>query len=214
MKGIKMKISGCVFDFGGVMTATTMPERVRQYAQKAGLDWGIFADGYERYRRLLDGDFLSFDEMYDLIFADAGIEIPPKVKAEIIESDMLSFTVRNEGTLAFMRSLKERGMKIGILTNMATAFVPRFRKCFHDFISLADAMVVSGEKKMFKPQKRIYELLQKLISLPGEELCFFDDVAANCEGARNASWHAIRFLSPDDASRKFDGLLESPASEA
>jgi FMN phosphatase YigB (HAD superfamily) len=204
-----MKISGCVFDFGGVMTKTTMPELVHKNAQALGLNWDIFIAGYDKYRRLLDGNFLSFEEMYDLIFADADVNVSAEDKASIIKSDKQSFVIRNEDTLQFMRSLKKSGMKIGILTNMATAFVPLFKKHFSDFLELADAVVISGEEKMFKPQKRIYQLLQERISLPGEELCFFDDVEANCEGAKKCSWKAVQFVNAEDASKNFEIIKRS-----
>ena len=33
------EISGVVFDFGGVMTLTTMPERVRAITEELGVPW-------------------------------------------------------------------------------------------------------------------------------------------------------------------------------
>ena len=94
-------------------------------------------------------------------------------------------------------------MKIGILTNMPPSMAPRFRKVFADFIALADAVVVSGEERMFKPQRRIYELLRSRIGLEPDELCFIDDVESNCEGARRSGWHAVRFVDNDQAARDF-----------
>ena len=204
-----MKITGCVFDFGGVMTATTMPERLRPIVSSLGVDWKILVDGYDRYRRLMDGDVISYETMYDLIFADAGVEVPADAVAAIIAEDMESYRSRNERTVEFMRSLKERGFKIGILTNMCTPFVPGFKKHFADFIELADAMVISGEERMFKPQRRIYDLLARRISLPAEELCFFDDVTANCEGARKAGWNCVQFANIDQAIGDFEKLLNA-----
>lgn len=90
---------------------------------------------------------------------------------------------------------------------MSSEFARRFRKVFADFIAVADAMVISGEEKMFKPQKRIYDLLGERIGLPAEELCFVDDAEANCEGARRAGWHCIQFESNEQAERDFRTLV-------
>ena len=106
-----------------------------------------------------------------------------------------------------MRSLKERGYKIGILTNMPTDFVPRFKKYFSDFIDLADAMVVSGEEKMFKPQRRIYRLMTERLQVEPGEICLFDDVEANCESARSCGWKAIRFSNVDQIAQEFEDLV-------
>ena len=56
---------------------------------------------------------------------------------------------------------------------------------------------------MFKPQRRIYDLLRERIALEPDELCFIDDVEMNCEGARRSGWHAVRFIDNDQVERDF-----------
>ena len=205
------EIKAVVFDFGGVMTTTTMPERVRACVEDFGIDWRHLEEGFAKYRRVMDGGFITIDEMYDLIWADADIKLSPEVKARILEEDSASFLegYRNERTLAWMKDLKSKGYRIGILTNMPFAFSLRFRKTFADFIALADAMVISSEERMFKPQKRIYDLLRERISLPAESLLFVDDVESNCAGARAAGWKALRFMDNDQVERDFASLVNA-----
>lgn len=188
-------MKGIVFDFGGVMTTTTMPERVRKVTEALGIPWSVIEEGFAKYRRLLDGGYYDLEALYDLIFAGANVEVRPEDLKKIVEEDTASYLYRNERTLEFMKALKAKGHKIGILTNMPPAFAVEFRKRFADFIELADALVISGEERMFKPQRRIYELLQKRIGLPAKELIFIDDVESNCQAARESSWQAIRFVS-------------------
>ena len=166
------------------------------------------ADGFAKYRRLMDGGFVTMDEMYDLIWADADIALKPEQKARILEEDYASFLegYRNMRTLEWMKALKASGRKIGILTNQPVDFAVRFRKVFPDFIAVADAMVISGDERMFKPQRRIYDLLAARIGLKPENLCFVDDVESNCEGARRAGWKAIRFEDNAQVERDF-GIL-------
>ena len=182
---------------------------MRKCTDEFGIDWKHLADGFAKYRRLMDGGFITMDEMYDLIWADADIALAPEQKARILEEDYASFLegYRNPKTLEWMRELKAAGYRIGILTNMPPAFVPHFRRVFADFIAVADATVISGEEGMFKPQKRIYDLLRERIALPAEELCFIDDVEENCEGARRAGWHAVRFEGNDRVERDFRRLV-------
>lgn len=206
-------VKGVVFDFGGVMTTTTMPSRVKKVTDEFGLDWNIFEQGFGKYRRLMDGGFITIDEMYDLILADADISLPEDLRARILKEDNASFLdgYRNLKTLEWMRSIKSSGLKIGILTNMYPAFAALFRKVYADFIELADAMVISGEARMFKPQRRIYALLQQRIGLDADELCFIDDVEMNCEGARASGWHAIRFVDNEQVIRDFDERFGRPS---
>ena len=196
-------ISAVVFDFGGVMTTTTMPERVRRLVGELGIDWAIFERGFAKYRRQMDGDFITMDEMYAKIWADAGVAISPEIQAKITAEDQASYLYRNEKTLRWMKSLKAAGYRLGILTNMPTSFAGLFREHFADFIALADALVISGEEHKFKPNADIYELLRSRIGLPADELCFIDDVEANCEGARKDGWKAIRFESNEQVEADF-----------
>ena len=213
-------VRAVVFDFGGVMTTTTMPERVRKCAKEYDLDWNVLADGFARYRRLTDGGYMTLEQMYDVIWADADITLTPEQQARILAEDRASFLedYMNRRTLEWMRELKAKGYKIGILTNMPPAFAPHFRRVFGDYIALADAMVISGDEGMYKPQRRIYELLKQRIGLHVDELCFIDDVEANCEGARRCGWQAIRFESNAQVERDFaqrfmseDGVAPCPS---
>ena len=202
------EIRAVVLDFGGVMTTTTMPERVRACVTDFGIDWRHLEEGFAKYRRVMDGGFITIDEMYDLIWADADITLSDDVKARILEEDYASFLegYRNEKTLAWMKSLKADGYLLGILTNMPLPFSLRFRKTFADFIALADAMVISSEERMFKPQKRIYELMRERLGLPAGSIVFVDDVESNCAGARAAGWKAIRFAGNEQIQRDFAAL--------
>ncbi len=201
-----MAIRGVVFDFGGVITKLTMPDFVRPIMEELGVPWSLLEEGFGQYRRLMDGDLMTMGEMYVRIFAEAGLAFPDEVVERIVDRDQASYTLRNEETVRFMKELKERGFRIGILTNMCRSFVPRFRENFADAIALADALVISGDERMHKPEKRIYELLRERIGLEAGELCFFDDVEMNCDGARKDGWHCIRFRDIAQAKADFEAL--------
>ena len=205
------RVTACVFDFGGVMTPSLMPELVRPVVAELGVDWNDVVLGYARHRRLMDGDMITMEEMYRRIWAEIGLELSPADLERIVAADRESFIARDEGTLSFMRALKSRGYGIGILTNMPTSFAPYFRRVFADYVALADAVVISGEEHLFKPMREIYDLMKERMGRPAGELCFFDDVEANCQGARDAGWHAIRFLSSVQAGRDFDSLVAGGA---
>lgn len=200
-------IRAVVFDFGGVMTTMTMPERVRPLVEGLGLEWSVLEAGFQRYRRQMDGDLITMDEMYARIWADAGLSVAPDLQARIIKEDMASYLYRNEATLEWMKALKARGYRLGILTNMCTTFAKLFREHFPDFIALADAMVISGEEHLYKPQREIYDLVVERLGCPAEEICFIDDVEGNCQGARDAGWQAVRFTSTAEAAEALEELL-------
>ena len=203
-----MKISAVVFDFGGVMTTSTMPRRVVALAEEKGIDWNVFARGFDAHRLDYDSGRITLEEMYERIWRDAGVEVSVETNAAFMTADDESWRCRNEKTLEWMKSLKARGFKIGILTNMAPKFARvHFRPDFADFIALADAMVISGDEGLVKPQREIYDLLRERIGLPAEELCFIDDVEKNVNGARTAGWNAIRFVMNEQAAADFEKMI-------
>ena len=207
-----MKTSAVVFDFGGVMTTSTMPQRVMALAKEKGIDWSVFVDGFDAHRLDYDAGRITLEELYARIWADAGLSVSDETAAAFIRADNESWCHRNERTLEWMKSLKGRGFKIGILTNMAPKFArERFRSRFADFIELADAMVISGDEGIVKPQREIYDLLRSRIGLPAGELCFIDDVEKNVDGARAAGWNAIRFFTNDQVAADFEKLIRQEA---
>ena len=204
-----MKISGVVFDFGGVITVNRIPIELKKYAAEIGIDWDLFKRGFEKYRLEYDGGFISLGEMYERIFKDGAISVSDEVFRRCCEADSASWLSANPETKAFIKNLKERGFKIGILTNMAPVFADvHFKTAFADFIELADAMVISGHEKMVKPNREIYDLMQKRIALPPNELCFFDDVESNISAARAAGWNAIRCDTIPQIIADFEDLIK------
>lgn len=200
-------IKAVVFDFGGVMTTTTMPERVRPIVEEAGIEWAAVERGFEKYRRLMDADFMTLGEMYAKIWQESGIRIDEATERRVVEADIASFMYRNEKTLEWMRSLAARGFVLGVLTNMSRSFAERARSTFSDFFSLAKVMVVSGEEGIYKPMREIYDLTAARLALEGGEICFIDDAPANCEGAREAGWNAVLFTGLDACRREFELLV-------
>lgn len=200
-------IGAVVFDFGGVMTTSVMPERLRPLTDSLGISWDVIEKGFARYRCQHDAGFFTLAEMYAKIWADAGLTISSTDLNRIAEVDRSSWLYRNERTLAWMRELKAAGYRIGILTNMSPEFAPLFRRHFADFIELGDALVISGEVGLYKPQREIYELLRMRICLPASELVFVDDVEANVRGSEAAGWRAIRFVTNEQVERDFRQMV-------
>ena len=172
------------------MTTSTMPQRVMALAGEKGIDWNVFRNGFDAH-----------------LWRDAGLKVSAETNAAFLKADDESWCYRNERTLAWIRSLKARGFKIGILTNMAPKFArEHFESVFADFISLADAMVISGDEGIVKPSREIYDLLRGRIALPAGSLCFVDDLEKNVAAARAAGWQAIRFMSNGQVEADFERL--------
>ena len=197
LAGIERKcadVDGVVFDFGGVMTVSPKDDDwpVYAYCAKFGVDRAAVDRGWQRYRNLWDGGFISFAELYRRTFADAGATIDAAQLDVLWKLDAEDWfrTLRTD-TLALMRRLKASGKKLGILSNMSPEsyerlFVPRCA----EYCTLLDTVVISGLEFLFKPEEPIYRLTERRMGLPPDRLIFLDDTEANVLAARAFGWHA------------------------
>ena len=187
------QVDSVVFDFGGVISLSPREGwSLYPFCAARGVGRAAVDAGWARYRHLWDGGFISFEEMYRRMFADAGVGISDADLAELWEIDAVAW-IRDlrADTLELMRALKARGRRIGILTNMSPdfherLFVPRAAA----YRALADAEVVSGLERLYKPERPIYDLMARRMGLPPERLLFVDDTPANVEAARGYGWQA------------------------
>ena len=187
------QVDGVVFDFGGVISVSPREGwSLYPFCAARGVGRAAVDAGWARYRHLWDGGFISFEEMYRRMFADAGVGISDADLAELWEIDAVAW-IRDlrADTLELMRALKARGRRIGILTNMSPdfherLFVPRAAASR----ALADAEVVSGLERLYKPERPIYDLMARRMGLPPGRLLFVDDTPANVEAARGYGWQA------------------------
>ena len=184
---------GVVFDFGGVISVSPMEGwELYPFCAARGVDRTTVAAGWKRYRHLWDGGFISFDEMYRRIFADAGVEISAADLEELWEIDAVGW-IRNlrPETLDLMRMLKAQGKKLGILSNMSPDFHDRlFVPRAADYRALVDVEVISGLEKLYKPERPIYDLTQRRMGLSPDRLLFLDDTPVNVHAARSYGWQA------------------------
>ena len=187
------QVDGVVFDFGGVISVSPREGwSLYPFCAARGVGRAAVDAGWARYRHLWDGGFIPFEEMYRRMFADAGVGISDADLAELWEIDAVAW-IRDlrADTLELMRALKARGRRIGILTNMSPdfherLFVPRAAA----YRALADAEVVSGLERLYKPERPIYDLMARRMGLPPGRLLFVDDTPANVEAARGYGWQA------------------------
>jgi len=80
-----------------------------------------------------------------------------------------------EENISILLDLRESGYKTYILSNyIKEAF--KFVKDKFDFFTIFDGQIISGEEKVIKPEKAIYESLLRRYQLIPEESLFIDDI--------------------------------------
>jgi len=96
------------------------------------------------------------------------------------------------GTHDTVRRLAERGVPLFALTNFGAEFWAGFRPVQPIFELFSD-VVVSGEERCAKPDRRIYEIAEARFGYPPQTLFFTDDNPANVAAAAARGWQAHLF---------------------
>jgi HAD superfamily hydrolase (TIGR01509 family) len=75
------------------------------------------------------------------------------------------------------------------------------------FPELFDAVVISGDEGIHKPQPEIFRLGAERVGLPPAECVFVDDLRENCEGAEAVGMTAVLHRGADSTLPRLEELL-------
>jgi len=118
--------------------------------------------------------------------------------------DMLKGPV--DGTVEVFRKLKEKGdLKLYALTNWSAETFPVALNRF-DFLHWFDGRLVSGEEKMRKPFRPIYETIIKKFNINPDTAIYIDDNARNLTVPKEMGIHTIHFTSPEALEEELKAL--------
>jgi epoxide hydrolase-like predicted phosphatase len=103
-------------------------------------------------------------------------------------SRMFAGSVMDEDMLGMFRRLHGRGVPTGLLSNSwgSGSGYPR-----DQFPDLFDAVVISSEVGMRKPEARIFEHAAELLGLRPEQCIFIDDIQANIDAAEQVGYTGV-----------------------
>lgn len=102
----------------------------------------------------------------------------------------------DERLIAFIGELKADGHKIGLCTNAWSSFVRPIiqdRKLDHLF----DAIIVSSEIGVTKPDPRIFEVTAQALGVAPSQCVFIDDSLRNVQAAARLGMRAIHYTTFD-----------------
>jgi 2-haloacid dehalogenase len=100
-----------------------------------------------------------------------------------------------DDTVAILRELRARGLRLYALTNWSYETFPVARRRF-DFLNWFEDIVISGEVKLAKPDPRIFELARTRCGLTPGSTVYIDDAPRNVAAARALGFHALHFQEP------------------
>lgn len=142
----------------------------------------------------VDSSNISPEQFLDFLAKESG-KSSEKVKEEILGTFVL-----NEEVNELMKRLKKR-YKIGLLSNFISDWIKiLFRK--FNIEEIFDAMIISTDHKMIKPDPKMYQLIAEMLKVKPREAVFIDDRECNVLSAEKAGMKGILFKNPQDLKEK------------
>ena len=185
-----MPVRGVIFDYGGVILDMRW-DIARDLAADHGLtdralvetlygpnsDWHEIERGRGDRERWLAASHARLEEL-------AAKTLPPLHRHWSERQHLI------DSTLGLIRRLKP-SHRVGLLSNADLSLRDRLTE--FGIIDLFDAVVVSADVGMAKPEPEIYELAAERLVLPPSECVFVDDLERNLDVAKTVGMQTVHF---------------------
>ncbi len=193
-----------LFDFGGVLT-TSVWDSFSAFCRSEDLDPDaiktLFSTDPEALRELrgLEMGQLSETDFEATFGKRLGLSNPDG----LIDS-MFAGMKPLDTMVDAVRRIRASELLTGLVSNSwSTAHYDRKL-----LAELFDAVVISAEVGMHKPQPEIYRLAAERLDVEPEECLFVDDLRENCEGAEAVRMTAIRHRTAPETIARLTELTD------
>jgi len=199
-------VKNVIFDLGGVLIEWN-PDRIlaSYYADpemRAIMKTALF----------LHPDWLQLDRgtlnEADLLVRAAGRTGRPAAELSGLFAAVRESLHTKSETVALLQKLSARGVPLYCLSNISSDIFAYLRER-HSFWGVFRGIVISGDIRMMKPEREIFEFLLQRYGLIAAETVFVDDNAPNIEAARQLGIHPVWFKDARQCEVELEKLLAS-----
>ena len=106
--------------------------------------------------------------------------------------------------VTLLRKLKEKYKLYGLTNWSAETFPIVFKR--YSFFTLFDGIVISGEEKLIKPDKKIFERMLERYHLEAKNALFIDDNMNNIQAAKEMGFATIHIQEKTDLNSELYAL--------
>ena len=209
-----MAIDAVVSDFGGVLT-TPLLGSFAAFQDETGIPMEALGKAMGRIAER-EGEHPLFElergRVTEEAFLDGlreELEVDLGHRPELHRFKEIYFDALhpNEPMIDAMRGLRDRGFRMGLLTNNVREWEPLWRSML-PVDEIFEIVVDSAFVGMRKPEPEIYELtLERLGGVAPESVVFIDDIEVNCEAARQLGMRTVHFRDADQAIPEIEAAL-------
>ena len=192
------QIEAVLFDYGQVLSLGPNPTAWEKMRATTGGSAEQFHAAYWTPRHDYDRGTLDGTAYWLRVASDAGH--PGLTEADLhtlYGADVDLWTDLNEPMVLWARSLQNRNIRTGILSNIGDRMETGIRERF-DWIGHFDHCTWSHALKMAKPEIEIYQHAAEGLGTNPERVLFIDDREENIRGARAAGMVALLYSTHAD----------------
>ena len=144
---------------------------------------------------------LSEPEFLSILQAALSAELGRDVEMSGFAERYFAALEPNEEMIAFLASLRARGIRLAMLTNNVREWEARWRAMIPEIDATFEVIVDSAFVGMRKPDPEIYALTVERLGdgLRPEECLFVDDVEVNCDAAAALGMSVVHYTGNETA---------------
>jgi putative hydrolase of the HAD superfamily len=170
-----------VFDYGEVISVSPSEADRDALVRLSGLEAERFWELYERFREDLDQGIILPHQYWALVADAAGVDWSPARVHELWAADFRSWISVEPGTVELLQALHDGGTRLALLSNAGFDFSDPFRHS--PMARHFEAMFVSAEMGLLKPDPEIYRVTARELGIPLEQMVFIDNKKINVDAA-------------------------------
>jgi len=192
--------AGLILDYGNVLSRAQEQTWMDEAARRLGGDAAAFRAAYWQHRHAYDADLPAAAYWQRVAAATRPGALTPGDLAWLIASDVASWSVYHDEVWALAARFRAGSGRTAFLSNSGPEVMARVR-ADHPLEALFDAVVISCEVGLVKPDPRIFRLCLERLGLSAAVALFVDDRADNVEAAASVGLQTLQFEGPDALER-------------
>ncbi|MFZ1011436.1 MAG: HAD family phosphatase [Candidatus Sulfotelmatobacter sp.] len=199
------KITAVILDYGEVLCHRPSDEEFHRLAKVFGVDGKSFQKLWDKNRGAFDRGDLTAQAYWSALAEDAGADIGPEQIDRVCKWDVSMWGSANARMVAWLKRLREGGVKTALLSNMHHDMIDYLRENF-DWIDQFDFITFSAEVRLIKPDAAIFEHTLRGLGVTPSETLFVDDREINTRAARKIGMHAVKFQSTAQLREELEAI--------
>ncbi len=200
------EIKAVIWDFGGVLVRTADRAARERWERGLGLEAGeldrlVFRGEQGALAAVGKADVES---IWESVCRDLGLS---EAECSRLAKDFWSADELDEELVEYIRRLRE-DFATGLLSN-AWGDLRHYLENEWKIADIFDAMVISAEVGVAKPDPRIYRIALDRLDVAPDEAVFIDDFPENLPPARQLGLETILFTDREEVLQRLEELLSS-----